>query len=204
MKARGFTLIEVVVAVAIFAIISSMSYAVLATVLDSRARIEQETKKWRDIGLALARIEQDLNSLVNRPARDAGGLLQPALLGIAVPRGDEGQLILTRMGDLDLPGTAGAPQRIGYRCTEGMLQQLLWPVLDQGPRTRPSIAPVLEGVTACEFRYLDQRGQWQTLWPARDATPGTASVAPAAVEVTITLQRGEQVRRLLPIVWGGQ
>ena len=201
--ARGFTLIEVLVAVTIFAIISAMSFRVLTVILESRERVESATKRWREIGLAMSRIEQDLSSLVNRPARDAGGISQKPLVGVQVPRGDEGHLMLTRMGALDLPGALGAPQRVGYRFRDGVLEQLDWPVLDQGPRTRPTVTPILEGLNAFDIRYLDHRGQWHTLWPQRDLTSGgPGQDAPAAIEISMALASGERITRLIPTAWG--
>ena len=178
--AAGFTLIEVLVAITIFAIMSVIAFRVLTTILDTRERVEIETRKWREIAIAVARIEQDLLAYRDRRIRDFGGIEQAALVGVQVPLGDQGRIMFTRGGYTDQPGARGAPQRVGYRLREGVLEQLTWPVLDQAQRTRPAVNVVLRGVSAFELRYLDTRNgvlgaPWLNQWPP----PGTFQQAPA-------------------------
>ena len=82
-RARGLTLVELLVAVAIFGILSAFAYRALTVVLDSRGRIEQENRKWRELALFFARLEQDVATAVPRPVRDPGDVLSPALAGSA-------------------------------------------------------------------------------------------------------------------------
>lgn len=205
-RTAGFTLVELLVAITIFAIMSGMAYRVLTTVLESRERVDREHKKWREIALAVTRIEQDVSALRSRCIRDSGGLATPPLVGQLVPRGDEGTIMLTRAGYTDQAGALGAPQRVGYRLRDGALEQLSWPVLDQGPRTRPLALPILRGVTSFEVRYLArQQSLATTAWPPPGALqPGQpcslqTTFLPAGVEVTITLASGERIQRIFAV-----
>lgn len=201
----GFTLIEVIIAITIFAILSGMSYRVLTVVLETRERVDRENQRWREISLAITRIGQDISAVINRSIIESGGGEQrrPPLVGVQVPRADEGQLMLTRVGALDLPGAIGAPQRVGYRVRDGRLEMLLWPALDQGVRTQPVPMPLLEGVQSLELRYMDARGQWSTLWPtpAVSPQPGAGGEVPNAIELALVLAGGERIRRLFAPVW---
>jgi general secretion pathway protein J len=76
---RGFTLIELLVAVAIFGVLSGMAYRALTVVLDSRDRIELETRKWRELALFFTRLEQDVTAIAPRPIRDGQGARSPAV-----------------------------------------------------------------------------------------------------------------------------
>lgn len=197
-RSRGLTLVELLVAVAIFGILSAFAYRALTVVLESRGRIEQENRKWRGLALFFARLEQDVAAAVPRPVRAPGDVLSPALAGSAAGvRINEGALMLTRTALAADPGAVEAPRRLGYRLRGTVVEFLTWSVLDQGPRTEPRVVAVLDGVKTMELRYLDPRGQWHLVWPPAQAA--TAQVAlPAAVEVRLELVSGERIARLLP------
>jgi general secretion pathway protein J len=196
-KAAAFTLVELLVAVTIFGVLSGIAYRSLAAVLDSRGRIEQENRKWRGLAALFARLEQDLAATAPRPIRDAGDLVGPAFAGGAAARRNDGAIVLTRTALADEPGAAAAPRRLGYRLRGGVVELLTWNVLDQAPRSEPAVTAVLRDVTAFDLRYLDRRGQWHASWPPPGITAAQTAI-PAAVEVAVTLASGERVTRLFP------
>ena len=192
MRQRGFTLVEVLVALTIFALMSTLAYRGLNSVLETRTHLTEDNRRWRDIALTLAQLEQDMSQAVNRPVRDNGGLTQPALLGNPQARADEAQLSVSRMGSAWQSGVAADVQRHAYRLNNGTLEQLVWPVLDQAPLSAPQVHPLLERVARFELRYLDAGGNWQPRWPL----PGVATVLPAALEVVLELDGGTTVTRV--------
>jgi general secretion pathway protein J len=197
-RERGLTLVELLVAVAIFGILSAFAYRALTVVLESRGRIEQENRKWRGLALFFARVEQDPAAAVPRPVRDPGDVLSPAFAGAATgARINEGALMLTRTALAPEPGAPEAPRRLGYRLRGTVVELLTWSVLDQGPRTEPRVVAVLDGVKALDLRYLDALGQWHLAWPPALAAAVPAAL-PVAVEVRLELVSGERIVRLLP------
>jgi general secretion pathway protein J len=192
MRQRGFTLVEVLVALTIFALMSMLAYRGLNSVLETRAHLSDDNRRWRDIVLTLAQLEQDMSQAVNRPVRDSSGLTQPALLGNPQARADEAQLSVSRMGSAWQSGVAADVQRHAYRLNNGTLEQLVWPVLDQAPLSAPQVHRLLERVARFELRYLDAGGNWQPRWPL----PGVATVLPAALEVVLELDGGTTVTRV--------
>ncbi|MEO6023622.1 MAG: type II secretion system minor pseudopilin GspJ [Burkholderiales bacterium] len=195
---RGFTLIEVLIAITLFAVMSGLAYRGLASILNAKERVTQENVKWRGVAMFFARLENDLLAAVPRPIRDSNNLQAEAFIAKAVfSKESEGQLMFTRMG---LPGTEGvlaAPQRYGYRLKDRTIETMVWPVLDQGKRTVPAIYPVLEGVTALKLRYLNAANQWVEGWPVGVANPAISAQLPKAVEVSLTLESGEELTRLM-------
>lgn len=193
--ARGFTLIELLVAVAIFAIMSVVAFRGLNGILQTRERVTAESRKWQELALFFARLDGDLAAVVSRPVRDAGDQVAPAFIGKAQASGqDEAELEFSRTG---LPGQTDKLadlQRFGYRLREGAIEQLVWPVLDRAPRTRPESFVVLPGVSEMKLRYLDAKGGWQLVWPALEQ-PGL----PRAVEVAVVLKNGEKVIRVFAL-----
>ena len=197
-RPSGFTLIEVLVALVVFAVLSGLAYRSLSVVLDSRRHIDRENHKWREVALFFARLEQDVATAVPRPVRDAGDAVAPAVAGTPTPaRAYEGQLVLTRTAFAADPGGAESPRRLGYRLRNGTVELLAWAVLDQGPRTAPTVVAALRDVKEMQVRFLDRRGQWHVQWPPAGATAPQKAV-PAGVEVALTLVSGERVVRLMP------
>jgi general secretion pathway protein J len=76
---RGFTLVELLVALAIFAIMSGFAYRALTAMLDSREALAKESRKWRDISLFVGRVERDVAAILPRIATSAGQVPLAAL-----------------------------------------------------------------------------------------------------------------------------
>lgn len=193
---KGFTLIELLVALAIFVVMAATAYRGLSAMLEARQRIEQENHKWRNVAQFYARLENDLEAVLDRPVRGTADLALPSLAGIESTVGeDDAQLSFTRSGYAGQAGMLSAPQRVGYRLHGNTLELLSWAALDQAPRSHPVINPALQDVTRFTLRYLDRNGSWQMQWPL----PGRNSGLPAAVEASITLRSGENVQRIFAL-----
>ncbi len=197
----GFTLIEILVALIIFAIMALLSYRAIAAVLDSRDQLTSETQKWRDCALFFARVEQDLGAVLDRPVRSADDLAAPAFI-INPDPGAEAVFALTRAGFAQSDGVLAAPQRVGYRARDGRVDLVLWPHPDAAPRSSAQAYAALGGVADLKLRALDARGNWQPRWPLA-AAGAAAETFPAAVELTLTLRSGESVTRLFAMRGGG-
>lgn len=193
---RGFTLLEILVALIIFGLMSVMAYRGLMIVLQSRDHLAQENRKWRAVAMLFARIEQDLNQLANRPVRDSNDASTAPFVGLAVLRGEhEAMLTFTRMGYTDQASALAGPLRSGYRLRGEVVEQLLWPAPDAAPRAVPAVNGLLENVSVLEFQYLDAAGAWHAYWPQ----PGGKQVFPAAVQVVLGLKSGERIVRLFAL-----
>lgn len=194
---RGFTLLELLVAIGIFVLISAIAYGSLTRLMADRQRLEVEQDFWRGLSLTFARFEEDLGQARERSVRDAIGFPQPAFRGqptdtraVAAP-----SLEFTRGGVLTLSdGARSDLQRVGYRLDDGTLKRLTWPVLDLGPQTEAVETPLLEDVEEFRVRFFAPAGAWLDLWPAE----GITEVLPRGVEVKLILKgRGEFTRLFL-------
>ncbi len=187
--AGGFTLLEVLVAMAIFALLGMAAYAGLDAVLKARARLDDENRQWRAVALFWTRLGRDLGAFVERPARLRGSAPQPAFLGEPNVTGEfSAQLELTRLGAADAGNLP--PERVAYRLRDGKIEWLRWPMVDSGPRATPDVAVLLDHVAALEFSYRDAAGLWNTRWP-----PNANMRQPGAVKVTLKLESGEVLTR---------
>ena len=193
-RAKGFTLVELLVALAIFALITGFAYRGLNAMLDSRVALEQESRKWRDVALFVGRIDRDLSAAMERKVHGASGAPLAPLSSVIESTASPDGLALTRSGSPLQESALAAPQRIAYRFHDGVIERLSWVGVDIAPRDQPRAVPVLKQVSALSFRFLDAAGEWRTTW----GLPLNAETKlPAAVEVTVQLASGEKIVRLV-------
>lgn len=157
-RQRGLTLIELMVALAIFAVLGVLSYRALAEVSTSRTRLEDGFERWRSIGRAMQRIDADLLQLV-APAASASTAANvqasPALLLTRAASGGA-ELQLLRLDE------ARGVRRVGYRLVDGRLEWLRWSGRDAFGE--PLVEPLLANVRNVRWRFLTG-GNRVDAWP---------------------------------------
>ena len=197
MKPYGFTLIELLVALFVFALLAVTAYRGLNAVTQTRAHIDQETRKWQALERFFARLDGETAQVLQRPVRTANGAEAPAWVGTPSAAGslEDAQLSFTRNGGFDADGAPLPPQRIGYRLRQGKLELLRWTALDSAPYNAPSVDAVLEDVNEFNVRHLTGRMTWEKQWP-----PSVADAAlPKGVEVELVLKSGEKLVRFFSL-----
>ncbi|MHB1950563.1 MAG: type II secretion system minor pseudopilin GspJ [Acidiferrobacteraceae bacterium] len=192
---RGFTLLELLVAMAIFAIVSAIAYEGLSQALKARRRLDHERRFWEGLAITFAELKQDLGQAIPRPVRNAAGMPTPAFIGLAAheTRYNGSVLQFTRGGALPARhGPTSTLERIGYEVRHHALVRLVWPVLDRAPGTRPLASPLIRGVARFRVRFYQANGQWSRTWPL----PGAALTdLPVGVRVTLDLKGHGTFRR---------
>ncbi|MEW5791606.1 MAG: type II secretion system minor pseudopilin GspJ [Pseudomonadota bacterium] len=199
---HGFTLIEILVAILIFAVMSVMAYRGLSAVLTARERLTEVNARWRELALAFAQMNQSLDAVVPYPVDGIGPEAAPFVGRETAPGPEDAQLAMTTMGDPARPAAQNAARRVGYRLRDGRLEYLVWPAPLAGPPGRPRVLTLLEGVQVFRVRYLDPNGVWQSQWPAAAAVPagqGAPTVLPWGVEVEIQSRALPPVTRIFAL-----
>ena len=182
----GFTLLELLVALAIFGLLAAMSYGGLQAVLDQQSSTELAADRLGALQKMYLIMQRDIEQLVPRTVRDEYGDAQLPLVG-------EDALQLTRGGWRNPAGRQRSTlQRVGYAYNydDEQLVRYTWSVLDRAQDSEPLEQPLLEDVESMQLRYLDANKEWRDQWP--DAAAGidadaadTLPVLPKAIEVTI-------------------
>ena len=208
-NSRAFTLVELLVALAIFAILSAFAYRSLGAMLDSREALQKESRKWRDTAVFVGRVERDLRAVLDRPATSTGGTpLAPVSSMLDGSSSQSPGLALTRSGAALQENALAAPQRIAYLFHDGRVDRLAWSSVDAAPREDPQAVPVLANVRSLAFRFLPQGPgtlDWRTSWGLPGSTAGVApsgtgsTTLPAAVEMTLELASGERIVRVIDL-----
>ena len=205
----GFTLLELLVAMSIFALLSIMAYAGLDTVLNTRRILEDNMDRLREVQKSMLFISRDLNQIVDRGIRDEYGDYKPALSASSLNIGLDSPIIEFTHSGYSNPLSAKRShlQRTAYHLQNNVLYRDSWQVLDRAQDSRPYKARLCTKVESIVFRYLDRKGEWHTQWPPVNSTTGTSSISqtnaptptllPRAIEVSLKLSDWGTITRLL-------
>jgi general secretion pathway protein J len=187
----GLTLVELIVAVALLALVTVIAYRGLDSMMRANDRTLEETERWRAVTLLLERLAADVSQPARRRVRGAAGEFLPAWWDRVLPDppGTDSQFEFSRKSP---PGQDES--RLGYRLREGNVELLVWRVLDRAPAASAEVYPLLGNVSALRFRHMDARGVWQDSWPVTDAEP-----LPRAIAVELTLAEGPTITRIFAL-----
>ena len=199
---RGFTLIEVLIAMSVFAIMSIMAYGGLESVIRSHEHTRVSMQRLQEIQLAMLSLQRDFEQITNRTASDElGGKLN----GLDSTRNPDWLLQFTRLG---WSNPANLPrshlQRVAYRLDEdddiSTLVRLYWPYVDRASEDQVVERPLLTQVKSAQLRFLDKQLKWQEQWPPVNLDPANALTNwPIAIELTLELEDWGEIKRLFRI-----
>lgn len=200
MRTRGFTLLEVLVAVVIFGIISILAYGGYNQLIRQSEIVESSATRTRAIQSTVQRMAEDFEMLEPRPIREPlGETLEPALRagGTRV----DTLLDLTRSGWTNPAGlTRSTLQRVTYRLMDNKLERAYWNALDRTLTTEPTSAVLLDKVRTASFRFMDQNQTWHEQWPPLGYSgPDASRLRPIAVEITLDLEDWGKIVRLVEV-----
>lgn len=188
LAARGFTLVEVLVATAVFAAMAALAWGGLDSVIRAREALVADQEAFAQLQRAVNALERDLQAAVARPVRGNYGEPLPAL------QGDTDHLELTRLGYSGPDGARSALERVLYQVDAKKLRRGRYPVLDRASGTLPAFNDLRSGVRTFRLRYLGQNGGWLDAWPPRDAA---REVMPRAVEFRLDIEGLGEISRLV-------
>jgi len=200
--AQGFTLIEILVAMAIFSMMAVMLFGGFIAINDqvdwSRARAD----RLRQIQTAMIYLSRDFSQLQPRPVRSELGEFKEASLSA-----DARNIILVTLTRGGWSNPAGVQrstlQRVAYQLEDRKLVRLSWQVLDRLSGTEPQRIEILDEVDEVLIRYLDEQLEWHESWPPLGSNDRVAAwLRPLAVEINIELPDQGRITRLLEVRGG--
>jgi len=199
---RGFTLLELLVAMFIAAIIFAMGYGAINQGVKNRVELQEQQGKLLELQTAMRVIEQDFVQLAPRPIRQpitGGGPPQPALESSTTT---QPFIALTRAGWTNPAGVQRPQlQRVAYFFDNGTLRREYWTVLDPTQASVPVKRDLLTHLKSVSLRFMDINKTWQPQWPAVTRAVGATDPRgrPAAVEITIETEDWGKVVRIIEI-----
>jgi general secretion pathway protein J len=208
MRRAGFTLIEVMIAMFIAAIMMALGYSAINQAARDKESLTVSQARITEIQRGMRVVAQDFAQMVARTARDVdgGGNIEPAVLAT---NKDNTIITFSRAGWSNPAGVQRpAEQRVRYRFIDGSLVREHWLSMDPALNAEPRQRVLLTKVKSVELRFLDPVSRnWREDWPATTASGpvGPANIGqllrtrPLAIEVTIVLDDWGRVQRLFEI-----
>ena len=207
-QAAGFTLVEVLIALAITAFVSVIAYTSLSTVMTGVESLRENTDRIYAINRAFMILSRDLRQIAPRSVRDEFDEREPALVGGELARFN---LSFTRAGwHNPLGHPRSTLQRVNYRLEDEALWRDSYPVLDRAADTEAQSVRLLDGVEELHLGFLGtldalqkktgktsiDTSNWQENWVPDTGAPGAELPLPVALEITVRLKGWGEIRRV--------
>jgi len=200
----GFTLLELLVAMGIFAIIGAMALGGLNAIVGQETLARTQADRLATLQRALRLMATDFGSADPRYVRDELGTEHELPLDAD---GRRDYLIRLTRGGWPNPAMLphrGTLQRVQYRLEDGKLLREYWPVLDLGALGQPPrTEELLTGVNDVKFLFYDGgqgSGEWLQQWPPlRNAANTPAGQRPGGIQVTLDLEDWGVIERLIEV-----
>jgi len=206
----GFTLIEVIVAIGIFSVLSVGSYRVVNGIVNAQERISQHSENVREISRAIRIIESDFQHIIDRKILDENGDQLASYLAdpkdyksnkieidftrnglrnpifskrsevVRVSYGYQNKIDRDDLGGLDLSDY----EEINHK-NSGYIFRYVWPVLDRGNNIQPDKQLLLSNISSFEIQYYDNNGEWISTWPPLTNIEQKISEIPYAIKIII-------------------
>ena len=206
---RGFTLLEILIAIAIFAVLILAAQQMFHQAMNQRDQLDRQASRMESQQLLLTWLTQDMEQMVARPVRDSLGDPEPAVQsidhGIAFTRaGWANPFSLRQRSELQRVEyflCSPAIQSTACKPDEHNLIRRYWPALDVNQGTEPVDTVMLRNVEDFQVRYLhyDQNSgyQWLDTWPdqATLAQPPLLQALPKSIEINIYLENDTVLHR---------
>lgn len=190
-RTRGFTLLEILIAVFILGIISAIMVRGLQIVITSKDNLTRISQRLNNLDMSTTFLGNDIRAMINRPIADANGASEPAV----ILRDDGQQTLEFSRGGVSNPlaERRSTIQRVAYQLAGGKLVRLSWPVLDRVASTTPEKRVLLKNVESLHWQFVANDSRLYSSWPGTNVGN---QILPKAVKVTIKIQGWGTISRL--------
>ncbi|MEM7304075.1 MAG: type II secretion system minor pseudopilin GspJ [Pseudomonadota bacterium] len=194
-RQSGFTLIEVVIALTVFAILGTMAFSGLNAILKWQADLEDQSKQLVAIQLTMKYLERDINQVISRTVRDQYGDSQPAFSASG-----ENELSFTYSGWRNPAGLSRSNiQRVSYRIDEddNLIRQS-WNRLDGAIYEDARDVILIEGIEEINWEFISEGSEEIDQWPPLNVDPNFSGL-PMAVAVTFNVKPFGEINRIFTL-----
>lgn len=186
---QGFTLIEMLIALTIFGMLTAAGVALLSVSARTQETSDRLLVEFGQVRRLNALLTADLGQAATRLHRDAEGRTRRAFAG---SDGQDDMLLLFVRRGWDDGESGPSAQRVGYRLADGQLQRVAFSRVDGAGGA--TVSPLVDRVQSVRLRYRNERGEWRPTWADPDPTR-----LPAAVELVVDSARYGPVTMLFTV-----
>jgi general secretion pathway protein J len=181
----GFTLLEILIALAVFAVMSMMAYSGLSAILKAKESTKPRAAQMAQLQTTWYFFNDDLEQMVDRPIRDELGSTEPAF---GIGRGNEVLVFTRRVPAWKSRTTKNTLQRVSYRFEDSALYRYSWTLLDRTPETQAR-RKLLINTNSVDIRTYDESSQsWLPF-------TGINGSIPKALDISLSLPQLGMIRR---------
>ncbi|KGJ94323.1 type II secretion system minor pseudopilin GspJ [Colwellia psychrerythraea] len=187
---QGFTLLEVLIAIAIFSVVSLASFTIFDTVLRGDENSKMRSERQNELQRAFLLMERDFTQIAKRNIRINGEAAANRFLHTSDDSflADEQAIAFVRNGwtnpGLLLPRSD--MQSVAYRLVDETLERLHYNFVDAVVGQEPKVRPLITQVTRLSFEFYDGQ-KWQKQW--------SANTLPQAIAIEIDTRDYGLIRR---------
>ena len=220
-SARGFTLVEVMVAISIFAVVAAGVYRVLSTMVETQNKVVAHSEALRDLQRALWLISMDMNQMVMRDVRKPNDNRSPAVIAdndkylIQFTRqGVRNPLLLAR-SDLERVAYSIGPDPDKYSVDKNNdqdsdskrknknpkhLLRHTWGATDRRDNAKENVQVLFRNVDEVQLEFLDTKGNWKDDWPEKKLDDKAhIRILPAAIKLVLKTERYGDLERVFQV-----
>lgn len=183
-KQRGFTLLEVMIAISIFSFLAIGSYQLLNSEINAQERLIAHSSQLYGWQRSMRVIMGDFQQVSARPIRAEYGDKESAMQGV------NDSVSFTRTGWANpFQHSRSNQQRVTYELDSDddgnrYLVRRYWQILDRVQDSQEREQIIIDGIEEIEFRYRDIDGRWFQNWPPTSSVSDTKdSDLPVAIEI---------------------
>ena len=191
----GFTLVELLIAIVLFSILSVGSYQVLNSVISSHRNLSSHNEKFDALRRTVNMLTRDLQQARSRTIINSYGEQEAALV---LESSDQSRLVLSTAGWANpLASPRGTVSRVEFFVEDEVLIKRRWLVLDAVDEDSYFDMPLLKGVLEFQIQALDSDRRWISYWPTTDMP---ATELPQALEIELSIAELGSVKRVLELI----
>lgn len=193
---KGYTLLEILIALFIFAIVSAIVLTGITTVISSRDHNQRHSEQLAHLQVGMTQIARDLQQMIDRPITNASGQIEAAL--VSNEKSPEQTLQFTRSGYVNpfAMQKRSHLQRVAYQLRGSALVRENWLVLDPADTTAPQERVLFNQVVLMQWQFLDHNNKFYDLWPP---TAKAEFELPKAIALVLKIKNIGTLRRLFII-----
>ena len=191
---RGFTLFEMVIAIAIFMVMGAIAYPGLTHMAKTGQIIGEANQRISELQFAVTYLSRDWMQVSPRKVRNRFGDEESNVLI------EDNRITFTRGGRSNLTGQLRSQlQRVQYRLVDRALVREHWLSLDQGIGEEPFASVLLRDVESFEIHLIDSSEKKIETWPT---VASVGSGTPIALSFTLDIAKMGTIKRILEIPGG--
>lgn len=158
---KGFTLIEILVALFIFAIMGVLAAKSLQDIIRVHNHLKARDRQTMEVIMTMTLLRRDMNNAIDRPVLNADGQKSGAFLGSG------NAITFTRAGILNPfdKSRQSNMMRMEYELDGDKFVRLTWSVLDAVPDTKPAKQVLLNDVSDISWQFIASNGKKASSWP---------------------------------------